>query len=91
MSSTDEDHSGSSETENTSSDTSTTHRVNRHAVSNQDPNTRRKRRGNLPKEAVSILKGWLMEHRYNAYPSEAEKESLSMQTQLSNLQVIILF
>jgi hypothetical protein len=45
-------------------------------------------RGNmLPLKSVKILRDWLCEHQFNAYPTVADKRMLSKNTDLSYLQV----
>ncbi|PRP87675.1 hypothetical protein PROFUN_02375 [Planoprotostelium fungivorum] len=47
----------------------------------------KKRRGNLPKSATNLLKGWLFNHIFHPYPTEEEKGILSVQTGLSLNQI----
>eukprot|EP01028_Stygiella_incarcerata_P000338 TRINITY_DN1037_c0_g1_i2.p1 TRINITY_DN1037_c0_g1~~TRINITY_DN1037_c0_g1_i2.p1 ORF type:complete len:451 (+),score=132.67 TRINITY_DN1037_c0_g1_i2:165-1355(+) len=48
---------------------------------------RTKKRGNLPKHAINLLKTWLFQHFLHPYPSEEEKKELSSQTGLTMTQL----
>lgn len=49
--------------------------------------SKRKRRGNLPKPVTAILKRWLVEHCANPYPTEEEKNWLQQETGLTLNQI----
>jgi hypothetical protein len=49
--------------------------------------TKRRKRGNLPKDVIVILKEWLQEHSGHPYPTEEEKKLLVQRTNLSLNQI----
>ncbi|XP_073411328.1 homeobox protein TGIF2 [Dendrobates tinctorius] len=48
---------------------------------------KRKRRGNLPKASVAVLREWLHKHRHNPYPTDDDKTDFCKQTDLSVGQI----
>lgn len=51
-----------------------------------DP-TKKRRRGNLPKEVTEFLRKWLIQHKKHPYPAEKEKADLANQTGLTVNQI----
>ncbi|KAI8974447.1 hypothetical protein BDB01DRAFT_729023 [Pilobolus umbonatus] len=51
-----------------------------------DP-TKKRRRGNLPKEVTEFLRKWLIQHKKHPYPAEKEKIELAHQTGLTVNQI----
>ncbi|KAI9358106.1 hypothetical protein BD770DRAFT_472464 [Pilaira anomala] len=66
-------------TNNKSSSTTTTIPV-------VDP-TKKRRRGNLPKEVTEFLRKWLIQHKKHPYPAEKEKADLARHTGLTVNQI----
>lgn len=50
-------------------------------------NSKRQKRGILPKHATSVMRAWLFQHLVHPYPSEDEKRAIAAQTNLTLLQV----
>lgn len=51
-----------------------------------DP-TKKRRRGNLPKEVTEFLRKWLIQHKKHPYPAEKEKADLARHTGLTVNQI----
>ncbi|KAG1417815.1 hypothetical protein G6F58_005336 [Rhizopus delemar] len=49
--------------------------------------SKRRRRGNLPKEVTEFLRTWLIQHKKHPYPAEKEKIDLAQQTGLTVNQI----
>jgi hypothetical protein len=49
--------------------------------------SRKRRRGNLPKEVTEFLKRWLLLHKKHPYPTEREKQKLADETGLMVNQI----
>eukprot|EP00037_Helgoeca_nana_P023285 m.241136 g.241136 ORF g.241136 m.241136 type:complete len:435 (+) comp26298_c0_seq11:592-1896(+) len=47
----------------------------------------KKRRGNLPADAVRVMKAWILRHEGNPYPSGTEKARLSVELGLTVFQI----
>ncbi|KAF7987841.1 hypothetical protein HCN44_003704 [Aphidius gifuensis] len=58
-----------------------------HAGGNGSTRKGRQKRGVLPKQATSIMRAWLFQHLVHPYPTEAEKNQIASQTNLTLLQV----
>jgi hypothetical protein len=52
-----------------------------------DPTTKKRRRGNLPKEVTEFLRRWLIQHKKHPYPAEKEKIDLARHTGLTVNQI----
>ncbi|KAI9248986.1 Homeodomain-like protein [Helicostylum pulchrum] len=60
---------------------------NSSVASSCDEPRQKKRRGNLPKSVTAILKQWLIDHCRHPYPTEEEKRSLRLKTNLTLNQI----
>lgn len=49
--------------------------------------TKKRRRGNLPKEVTEFLRKWLIQHKKHPYPAEKEKIDLARHTGLTVNQI----
>ncbi|KAL7753015.1 Homeobox protein tgif1 [Sorochytrium milnesiophthora] len=47
----------------------------------------RKKRANLPKAAIAVMKEWLLENRQNPYPSDSQKAAMALRTNLTVNQI----
>jgi hypothetical protein len=52
-----------------------------------DVQSHKRRRGNLPKPVISLLRTWLINNKRHPYPSEEVKRHLARQTGLTKSQI----
>ncbi|KAI8358475.1 hypothetical protein EDC96DRAFT_514446 [Choanephora cucurbitarum] len=57
------------------------------SVKTSTDTTKKRRRGNLPKEVTEFLRKWLIQHKKHPYPAEKEKADLARHTGLTVNQI----